>query len=389
MTSTILVVDDEPDLESLMLQRFRRKIRAGELSFLFARNGLEALGRLREHPEVDVVLTDINMPEMDGLTLLGKLTDFGPALKAVVVSAYGDLPNIRTAMNRGAFDFLTKPIDFTDLEVTVDKTLTQVELIKQADRARSELHAIEEELELAGSLQKSILPVVFPHEPDHVLHARMIPAKEIGGDFYDFFRLDDQRLGLVIADVSGKGITAAMFMAVARTLLRFTALQGMAVGHCLAHVNNLLCVDNEAMMFVTTFYGILEHGSGRFTYSNGGHNPPYRMAASGTVQALPLTGGMALGLMEGVSYDSREISLHAGDSLLLYTDGVTEAMRESGELYDDARLERLLAAHGGSEPRELLEAIVDDVKTFAEGAPQSDDITLLAVRYLGPRQASS
>ncbi len=389
MTSTILVVDDEPDLESLMLQKFRRKIRAGELAFLFARNGLEALGQLRDHPEIDVVLTDINMPEMDGLTLLGELAGFGPALKAVVVSAYGDLSNIRTAMNRGAFDFLTKPIDFTDLEVTVAKTLSQVELIKQADRTRSQLHAIEEELELAGSLQQSILPVVFPHEPDHVLHARMIPAREIGGDFYDFFRVDQHHLGVVMADVSGKGITAAMFMAVARTLLRFTALQGMEVGPCLAHVNNLLCADNEALMFVTTFYGILDLRSGRFTYSNGGHNPPFRVSAAGAVQTLPRTGGVALGLLESVGYDSREIGLDAGDSLLLYTDGVTEAMRASGELYDDERLERLLATQGGAEPRALLEAIVDDVRVFAQGAPQSDDITLLALRYLGPRPSGA
>jgi phosphoserine phosphatase RsbU/P len=381
MTHRILVVDDEPDLEELMRQKFRRRIRSGELEFHFAHNGFEALEQLRRVPDIEMVLTDINMPQMDGLTLLGELTPFGEALKAVVVSAYGDLANIRTAMNRGAFDFLTKPIDFNDLEVTIAKTLEQMEHLRQGQQAKTALTALREELEIAGALQQSILPTHFPSQHDHGLFAKMVPAKDIGGDFYDFFYLDDRHLGIVMADVSGKGVTAAMFMGVSRTLLRFTALQGMAVGPCLAHVNNLLCIDNESAMFVTVLYGILELDSGRFTYGNAGHLPPYWVRQDGTVEALPTTSGIALGVLDGVEFQVRTVQLQPGDSLFLFTDGVTEACNLDEELFDDHRLVDLLKAHAEEDPATLAGTVADAVRDYAGTAPQADDITMLAIRY--------
>lgn len=383
MTHRILVVDDEPDLEALMRQKFRRRIRSGELEFHFAHNGLEALEQLRQVPGIEMVLTDINMPQMDGLTLLGELTPFGEALKAVVVSAYGDLANIRTAMNRGAFDFLTKPIDFNDLEVTIAKTLEQMEHLRQGQQAKTALTALRAELELAGALQQSILPTHFPQEPDHGLCAKMVPARDIGGDFYDYFYLDDDHLGIVMADVSGKGVTAAMFMGVSRTLLRFTALQGMAVGPCLAHVNNLLCTDNESCMFVTVLYGILELESGRFTYGNAGHLPPYWLHQDGRVEPLPTTSGIALGVLDGVEFQVQTVQLQPGDSLLLYTDGVTEAFNLEDELFGDERLIELLRASAAPYPSRLVEHVVGAVGHYAGSAPQADDITVLALRY-GP-----
>ena len=136
MPAKILVVDDEPDLEELVRQRFRRKIRDNEFQFVFARSGMDALGKLKDDGGIDIVLTDINMPEMDGLTLLGNIRSEYPLVKSVIVSAYGDMDNIRTAMNRGAFDFVTKPINFQDLEITVDKTLNELAALKQALKAR-------------------------------------------------------------------------------------------------------------------------------------------------------------------------------------------------------------------------------------------------------------
>jgi phosphoserine phosphatase RsbU/P len=381
MTHRILVVDDEPDLEDLMRQKFRRRIRSGELEFHFAHNGFEALERLRQVPGIEMVLTDINMPQMDGLTLLGELAPFSTDLKAVVVSAYGDLANIRTAMNRGAFDFLTKPIDFADLEVTIAKTLEQMEHLRQGQQAKTALSALKEELELAGALQQSILPTHFPLQPDHSLFARMVPAKDIGGDFYDFFYLDDRHLGIVMADVSGKGVMAAMFMGVSRTLLRFTALQGMAIGPCLAHVNNLLCTDNESAMFVTVLYGILDLDSGRFTYGNAGHLPPYWVRQDGRVEPLPTTSGIALGVLEGVEFQERTVQLQPGDSLFLYTDGVTEACNLEQELFGDQPLIDLLRAHAEPTPVALVGAVVETVGRYAGTALQADDITVLAVRY--------
>ena len=195
MAIKILSVDDEPDLEVLLSHYFRRKIRKGEYEFTFAHNGLEALKLMVEHPDFDIVLSDINMPEMDGLTLLSKINELrNPAQKCIMVSAYGDMKNIRTAMNRGAFDFATKPIDMEDLSLTIEKAVEEVNYIKQTQREHLQLESIQSDLAVAGEIQKAILPCRFPPFPEIKsldIYASMTPAKEIGGDFYDFFRLDD------------------------------------------------------------------------------------------------------------------------------------------------------------------------------------------------------
>ena len=239
----ILVVDDEPDLEVLVRQKFRRQVREGRFDLVFARNGAEALEVLARDASINIVLSDINMPVMDGLTLLGKLTGLDRILKAVIVSAYGDMQNIRIAMNRGAFDFVTKPIDFQDLEITINRTLDEILALKRSLQDRAQLNALQQELNIAARIQQSILPRVFPAFPDRTefdVFAAMTPAKEVGGDFYDFFLIDGERLGFVIGDVSGKGVPAALFMAVTRTLLRATAMQASSAGDCLQYVNKVL-----------------------------------------------------------------------------------------------------------------------------------------------------
>src|SRR5438270_14089652 len=215
MAAKILTVDDEPDLELLIRQRFRREMREGVYEFVFARNGEEALAALGDG-DVELVLSDINMPVMDGLTLLGRIRDRGLALGTVIVSAYGDMPNIRAAMNQGAFDFLTKPIDFNDFEVTLRKTLGQVRRLKEAAADRDRLVALQRDLKTAAEIQQSFLPPTPPPfgcRHDFSVHAAMKPARAVGGDFYDYFLPDGEpagaRLGLVVGDVSGKGVTAA------------------------------------------------------------------------------------------------------------------------------------------------------------------------------------
>jgi sigma-B regulation protein RsbU (phosphoserine phosphatase) len=383
MLAKLLVVDDEPDLELLIRQKFRRQIRSDELRFVFAHNGIEALEKLEAEPDIDMVLTDINMPEMDGLTLLLRLQDLDRLLKAVIVSAYGDMENIRTAMNRGAADFLTKPIDFHDLEVTVNKTLKQLQELKEAVKEHDQLLTIRHELDIASQIQQSILPRTFPPFPDRKdfdLFAAMIPAREVGGDFYDFFLIDNDRLGFVIGDVSGKGVPAALFMAVSRTLLRSTAMTGTPPGQCLQRVNSLLCVENSSEMFVSLFYGVLNTQTGEIEYANGGHNPPYILRGNGAVEALPNTGGMVLGAIDVAQYRGATVTLAHGDTIVLYTDGVTEAMDTAGNLFSDQRLQTLLALVNHASPEEIVRTMVDEVNTYASGAPQSDDITALVVR---------
>ena len=211
MTSTqqetykILVVDDEPDLEPLMLQRMRRHIRAGRYQFVFAKNGVEALQKLAEDDTIDMVLSDINMPQMDGLTLLDQIAKVDPNIRSVIISAYGDMKNIRTAMNRGAFDFVTKPVDFEDLQVTIDRTLRHMAEWRDALQSRDKLVALQNELDVATGMQQSILPTKFPQNPSYEVYGKMQAARNVGGDFFDVIPLNDGQVGLAVADVSDKG----------------------------------------------------------------------------------------------------------------------------------------------------------------------------------------
>lgn len=381
----ILVVDDEVDLEPLVTQRFRRQIREGVFDFLFAHHGLEALAKLIEFPEIGIILSDINMPEMDGLTLLLKLKELkNPSLKTVIVSAYGDMENIRTAMNRGAFDFLTKPINFDDLEITINKTLDEIRQVRKSQEEHHQLLFIQHDLETAREIQQAILPAIFPpfpHRKDFDIFASMQAAREVGGDFYDFFMIDNDRIGFVIGDVSGKGVPAAIFMAVSRTLIRATGLKGISAEECINYANRLLCNESSSCMFVTVFYGILDTKTGEVSYVNGGHNPPYLIRADGALETVPLTGGTILGFLEDEKYRQGKLQLNTGDTLFLYTDGITEAFSTTDEAFGEERLETLLRANRSTSIRELSHATVKGVQEFCGEAPQSDDITLMTVRY--------
>ncbi|MCX6283692.1 MAG: SpoIIE family protein phosphatase [Bacteroidetes bacterium] len=382
----IMVVDDEVDLEPLVKQKFRKQIRDDIYDFVFAHNGLEALSKLIEFPEIGIILSDINMPEMDGLTLLMKLKELkNPGLKTVVVSAYGDMENIRTAMNRGAFDFLTKPINFEDLEITINKTMDEILQIRRGLEEHDQLISIQQDLQTAREIQQAILPKFFPPFPnrkDFDIFAAMNAAKEVGGDFYDFFMIDNDRIGFVIGDVSGKGVPAAIFMAVSRTIIRATGLKGIPADECMNYVNNLLCSESVSSMFVTVFYGILNTSSGELEYVNAGHNPPYIVNPSG-IKEVELTRGTVLGGIEHFNYKSLRTTLAPGDILYLYTDGVTEAFNRQGELYGDQRLEDVLNTNLNSGHTELVKTILSAVAEFTAGFPPSDDITMMAIRFFG------
>ena len=387
MAIKILSVDDEPDLEVLLSHYFRRKIRKGEYEFTFAHNGLEALKLMVEHPDFDIVLSDINMPEMDGLTLLSKINELrNPAQKCIMVSAYGDMKNIRTAMNRGAFDFATKPIDMEDLSLTIEKAVEEVNYIKQTQREHLQLESIQSDLAVAGEIQKAILPCRFPPFPEIKsldIYASMTPAKEIGGDFYDFFRLDDDRIGLVIADVSGKGVPAALFMAVSNTLLRSIALTKDNSRECIEELNRLICRVNVNSMFVTVFYGILNHRTGALDYTNGGHNPAYVLRGkNGELERLGHFPNLVIGGFEDFSYKSESAQLDPGDSLFLYTDGITEAFDAKDEAFGDERLEDSLVELYHDDAKTIIEGVYADLGEFIGDRTQSDDITMLVVKRL-------
>ena len=384
MTSTqeayrILVVDDEPDLEPLMLQRMRRDIRSGRYKFVFAQNGVEALEKLRQENDIDMVLSDINMPQMDGLTLLEQIPKVDPNIRSVIISAYGDMKNIRTAMNRGAFDFVTKPVDFEDLQVTIDRTLRNMAEWREALQSRDRLVALQNELDVARGMQQSILPTRFPKDPSYAVYGKMQPARNVGGDFFDVMYLNDGRVGLAVADVSDKGVPAALFMMSSRTLLKGAAIGVGPPGEVLREVNDLLIEDNEGGMFVTLLYAVYDPSSRELTYANGGHNSPLVVHPDGTSALFPLTDGIALGIAPDLSYKQNTVTLSPGDSVIFYTDGVTEAMNSEGEEFGLDPLSEFFRTNPPENPEETTAAVFDAVNVFAGEMAQSDDITCLVL----------
>ncbi len=380
MVLKILFVDDEPDLEPLILQRFRKRIRDGEVEMVFAQNGEQALGKLLENPDIEIVFSDVNMPVMDGLTLLTRIGALNRTLKTIIVSAYDDMQNIRTAMNRGAFDFLTKPIDFQDLEQTLNKTTAELKLIRDSQSQKEELQQLQGELSIASRIQQSILPCDFPVTPEYEIYAEMLPARLVGGDFFDFFPLEEHRVAVAIGDVSGKGVPAAILMAVCRTLLRATAHRTSSTREALEEVHRILFLQGTGEMYVTLLYGILDLRTGRVDFSVAGQTPPYIVSADGKVRCVHETTGTMLGLFDDVEIGSASLDLKQGETLVLTTDGVSDAENEAGEPFGHERLESLLAHCDGS-ARDTVSALMQGVKEFVGSAVQSDDVTVLALRY--------
>jgi sigma-B regulation protein RsbU (phosphoserine phosphatase) len=259
-------------------------------------------------------------------------------------------------------------------------TRTQEIAEKNASLEREQAR-IKAELDVARALQIAILPAVFPSNPECDGAARMIPATTMAGDFYDFIELPGGQIGLVMADVSGKGVPAAFFMAMARTILRDFAANHAAPGACLAETNRALCLQNPLDLFVTVFYCILDPATGLLRYANGGHNPPFLRRADGSVQTLGGAGGLVLGAMPGVKFPDHALQLQRGDQVVLYTDGVTEAFNSDDEPYGEQRLVAEIQAHGVGTAAALIERICHSVATFAGGAPQSDDITLIVLGW--------
>ena len=379
-TYKILVVDDEPDVEPLVLQRMRRDIRSRKYEFVFAHNGVEAVELLNKDEDIDMVISDINMPQMDGLTLLEQISEINPNIRSIIVSAYGDMKNIRTAMNRGAFDFVTKPLDFGDLRVTIERTLRHMEEWREALSSRDKLVALQNELDVASGIQQSILPTVFPSRDDYQIYASMEPARNVGGDFFDVVRLEGNRVGLAIADVSDKGVPAALFMMSSRTWMKGAAISSPEPGTVLGEVNALLHEDNETQMFVTVLYAVYDPETGEFTYTSGGHDAPLLVHPDGSSELLPLTGGIALGIVSDLAYGQNSVVLDHGETLVLYTDGVTEAMNGEGEQFGIERLRKVFSDRAPKDANEAAHKIFEAVNTFADGAAQSDDITCLTLR---------
>ena len=337
----ILIVDDERINISVLadLLKPRYKIMA-------AINGKQALKAAQSENQPDLILLDVMMPEMDGYEVCAQLKK-DPAtaeIPIIFVTAMGQESDETRGLSAGAVDYITKPISPAIVEARVETQMILRQNMADLQTAYGVIEAqkerMQQELNFAKDIQLSMLPQHFPAFPDHTefkLHASMRAAREVGGDFYDYFFIDEHHLCLCVGDVSGKGVPAALFMAISKAMIKSRAIGDLSTASILTHVNDVLAADNEAMMFVTVFIMLLDIRTGDFIYTNGGHNPPYLKRSDGTIERMKQIHGMVLGPMEGIAYKQGEGCLGMGDTILLYTDGVTEAMNPANDLYGEER----------------------------------------------------
>ena len=277
-------------------------------------------------------------------------------------------------------------------ELLAEIQTKNVELQESLDNLRRERSAkerMESELNIGREIQMSMLPLSFPAFPDRTdfdVHASLYPAREVGGDFYDLFLIDNQHFCFCVGDVSGKGVPSALFMAVTKTLIKSRAANDLSPASILSHVNTELSHRNESCMFVTIFLAILDLETGEMVYTNAGHNPPYLQRAGGELVRLDRRHGPIVGAAEGLAYREDRERLAPGDFVILYTDGVTEAMNVGSELYSEDRLQTLLSRLQYGSAEESVRGIVDDVWVYQGEAEQADDVTVMTVSYSGPSE---
>jgi sigma-B regulation protein RsbU (phosphoserine phosphatase) len=258
--------------------------------------------------------------------------------------------------------------------------------MKELERTTAAKERIESELRVATEIQTSMLPTIFPPFPDRKefdIFATMSPAREVGGDFYDFFFVDQNKLCFDIGDVCGKGIPAALFMAISKTLLKTEALRGLSPEEILTRVNDILSPDNEFSMFFTGFCVILNMENGEMLFANGGHNPPLICTADGEFQFIQMSKSLVVGVMPDVRFECQKLILKPDDVIFMYTDGVTEAENPEKNLFSSDRLKNCLSNLKDRDPTHIIKAIRDEIETFTRGTSQSDDITMLALRFNG------
>ena len=354
--------------------RFRRsRERQRRRQERFIRREMTQLADTLDEEERVAVLAELDQLE--------HLVRDAPDQEGGVVSIADATDSASTALTRESDSLAMTALAFQKMS---DRVQDQNQSLREALAAKNAFIALQKELDIAARVQLSLLPDTLPLTERAEMTGIMRPAKEVGGDFYDYFHLDQNHIAVVVADVSGKGVPAGLFMVMTRTLMRSTAMRYKdAPGQVLASVNNFLEQNNSEDLFVTLFYGVLDERTGRFVYANGGHNPPILVDSDGATP-LATTGGVALGMFDGLDYDHACVDMEPGARLVLFSDGVTEAFNDSDEAFGDDRLldaTRALPVEQG--PDEDVNDIVNAVDEFAGDAPQFDDITCVVLVYKG------
>ena len=372
---TVLAVDDTPENLDVV-----KGILSADYIVKAATSGPMAL-KIAAKQLPDLILLDIMMPDMDGYEVCRQLKENEQTrdVPIIFLTAMDQTTDEARGFELGAADYMTKPVN---PPILLARVATHLALKSSMDEIRKHKDRMQQELNVGRDIQMSMLPVTFPPFPDRTefsIHALLQPAREVGGDFYDFFFVSDDELCLVLGDVSGKGVPAALFMAVTKTMIKTQAADDSSPASIVTRVNEELSADNPACMFVTLFVAIVNVRSGELRFTNAGHNPPYILRRDGKLDCINQRHGPVIGAVEGVAYREDQIRIGEQDTLLLFTDGVTEAMDTSVQLYSEDRLEELLRKSDNT-PDQLTGAVLHAVEQFATGAEQADDITLLAFR---------
>jgi len=382
----VLVVDDEPFNRDLLEQ----ELASGEVQILTAADGVHALDLVAASMP-DMIFLDLMMPGMDGFKVLETLQAHPEwrAIPVVIVSAASDLANIVRGIEMGAADFLPKPFEPAILQARLNAGLENKRL---RDLEQQYLRSLERELEIGREIQAGFLPRVLPQPPGWNVQAHFQAAHEVAGDFYDVFEVAQDQLGLMLGDVTDKGVGSALYMALYRSLLRVTMLSDTFVEDgspaaclepeaCLLHgvrlVNRYIARFHENAMFATLFFGILDTRDGTLCYVNAGHHPPYLVGGKGIRGSIERTGPMIGAIPEAVFTVESE-RLAPGDSLVLYSDGVPDARNPEGEMFGDDRLQGAISTPGLA-PAARMDGLLAALDEHLAQAPQYDDITLLMV----------
>lgn len=378
----ILVVDDTESNRDMLSRRLERRGFTVET----AKNGREALDMIRSG-SFDLVLLDIMMPELNGYEVLKQMKEDEELqyIPVVMISAIDDVESVVKCLELGADDYLPKPFNPTLLRARVESTLAKKRF---QDRERLYAQSLERELEIGRRIQEGFLPAELPQRPGWEIAVRFCPAKQVAGDFYDAFELTSDRIGLVMADVCGKGVGAAMFMALFRSLIRahadraavspFAPAVAILIEAISATNGYIVRMHRSAHTFASVFFGVLDPNTGVLNYLNAGHLPPIIINADGSMEHLKAT-GPAVGLLGNATFDVSSATILPGSTLFAFTDGVTEARDEHRAFFDEERLYDALLS-GAESASELLDNIFESVREFSGDTEQADDVTMLAVR---------
>ncbi|MCE9597553.1 MAG: SpoIIE family protein phosphatase [Spirochaetia bacterium] len=367
---SFLIVDDEADARELFLQVFADPIANGQYIFHYAADGISALNDLASNPDVSVVLLDIRMPRLDGFGVLERLQEKPEPPIVVLMTAYGDMANIRASMNRGAFDFLTKPLDLLDLQATIARAANHALIEKERRRKFAKLQDMEKDLEMAAVIQKRILPLTIPEPDGASINVVYRPLLGVGGDFYDFHLLDPKRIGVLLADVTGHGLAAALDSSTIKIAFRNERQEMHSPGQLINNINNFLCELPE-FRFVSAAFVLFDLENMIVKGATAGH-PPFLLLRDGVVRVME-NQGLLLAVQKSEGYTVIESDLRPGDRILLFTDGLYDMVGINGYKRLVSNVESIAGLRGTDFVNELLRI------QEAREQPAPDDVSLLTI----------